>query len=84
MPPTEVRQWRALIAYRQHLVQRRTKIRNRIRELLLREGQLLPRHRSAWTQAGMAALDAMSKPLDEVAMAELWRGELALEIGCSA
>ena len=80
VPQTEVRQWRALIAYRQHLVQRRTKIRNRVRELLLREGQLLPRHRSAWTQAGMAALAAMSKPLEEVAMNELWRGELALEL----
>ena len=80
VPQTEVRQWRALIAYRQHLVQRRTKIRNRMRELLLREGQLLPRHRSAWTQAGMAALEAMSKGLDEVAMNELWRGELALEL----
>lgn len=80
VPQTEVRQWRALIGYRQHLVQRRTKIRNRVRELLLREGQLLPRHRSAWTQAGMAALAAMSKPLEEVAMNELWRGELALEL----
>jgi transposase len=80
VPQTEVRQWRALIAYRQHLVQRRTKIRNRIRELLVREGQLLPRHRSAWTQAGIAALEAMSKPLTEVALHELWRGELALEL----
>lgn len=80
VPQTEVRQWRALIAYRQHLVQRRTKIRNRMRELLVREGQLLPRHRSAWTQAGLAALAAMSKPLEEVAMNELWGGELALEL----
>ena len=61
-------------------MQRRTKIRNRIRELLVREGQLLPRHRSAWTQAGIAALEAMSKPLTEVALHELWRGELALEL----
>jgi len=47
VPQTEVRQWRALIGYRAKLVQRRTKIKNHIRELLLREGQLLPRHRSA-------------------------------------
>jgi hypothetical protein len=39
------------------LVQRRTKIKNHVRELLLREGQLLPRHRSALTQAGLAALE---------------------------
>jgi transposase len=43
LPGSEMRQWRALIAYRHHLVQRRTKIKNHIRDLLLREGQLLPR-----------------------------------------
>src|SRR5207249_11283375 len=76
----EMRQWRALIAYRQHRVQRRTKIKNHIRELLLREGQLLPRQRSAWTQDGLAALEAMVKPLREVSMDELWRGELEVEL----
>jgi transposase len=80
VPQSEMRQWRALIAYRQHLVQRRTKIKNHIRDLLLREGQLLPRHRSAWTQVGVAALEAMVKPLREVSMAELWRGELEVEL----
>src|SRR6201989_1880252 len=43
IPRLEVRQWRALIAYRVQLVGRRTKIKNHIRDLLLREGQLLPR-----------------------------------------
>jgi transposase len=80
VPRSEMRQWRALIAYRHHLVQRRTKIKNHIRELLLREGQLLPRHRSAWTQDGLAALEAMVKPLREVSMDELWRGELEVEL----
>jgi len=80
VPQSEIRQWRALIAYRQHLVQRRTKIKNHIRDLLLREGQLLPRYRSAWTQEGIANLEAMSQPLSEVSMAELWRGELAVEL----
>jgi len=80
VPQSEMRQWRALIAYRHHLVQRRTKIKNHIRELLLREGQLLPRQRSAWTQDGLAALEAMGKPLGEVALDELWRGELEVEL----
>jgi transposase len=80
VPQSEMRQWRALIAYRQHLVQRRTKIKNHIRDLLLREGQLLPRHRSAWTQVGLAALETMVKPLQEVSMDELWRGELEIEL----
>ena len=41
IPANEVRQWRALITYRQQLVRRRTKIKNHIRDLLLREGQIL-------------------------------------------
>ena len=80
VPQIEVRQWRALIAYRHHLVRRRTKIKNHIRDLLLREGQLLPRGRSAWTQVGMAALEAMVKPFLEVSLDELWRGELGVEL----
>jgi transposase len=80
VPQGEVRQWRALIAYRHHLVRRRTKIKNHIRDLLLREGQLLPRGRSAWTQVGMAALETMVKPLAEMQINELWRGELGVEL----
>ena len=80
VPSSEMRQWRALITYRQHLVQRRTKIKNHIRDLLLREGQLLPRYRSAWTQEGIAKLAAMSKPFGEVTLNELWRGELSVEL----
>jgi transposase len=80
VPQIEVRQWRALIAYRHHLVRRRTKIKNHIRDLLLREGQLLPRGRSAWTQVGMAALEGMVKPLAEMQINELWRGELGVEL----
>ena len=80
VPELTVRQWRALIAYRAKLVQRRTKIKNHIRDLLLREGQLLPRGRSAWTEAGMAALAEMTKSLAEVGGDELWRGELGVEL----
>jgi transposase len=80
VPQSEIRQWRALITYRQHVVQRRTKIKNHIRDLLLREGQLLPRYRSAWTQEGTAKLAAMSKPFSEVSLDELWRGELGVEL----
>jgi transposase len=80
VPESEMRQWRALIAYRQHLVQRRTKIKNHLRELLLREGQLLPRHRSAWTQEGIANLETLARAFSEVSMDELWRGELGVEL----
>ncbi len=80
VPQLEVRQWRALIAYRQQLVQRRTRIRNHIRDLLQREGMILPRGRTAWTQVGMGNLQALVRPLTEVAVTELWRGELGVEL----
>jgi transposase len=80
VPEQGVRQWRALINYRQQLLRRRNKIKNHIRDLLLREAILLPRGRSAWTLKGLLALAELSRPLDQVAMEELWRGELGLEL----
>ena len=80
VPAREVRQWRALITYRQQLVGRRTKIKNHIRDLLLREGQTLGRGSSCWSQVGLAQLAAQARPLCECGLAELWRGELQLEL----
>jgi transposase len=81
IPHLEVRQWRALIAFRQQLVSRRSRIKNHIRDLLVSEGQLLPRGRTCWTQVGVARLEALAQPLSEVSMSELWRGQLAIELG---
>jgi len=80
IPTIEVRQWRALIAFRQQLVRRRGRIKNHIRDLLVSEGQLLPRGGSCWTQLGVARLEALARPLSEVSMSELWRGQLAIEL----
>lgn len=80
IPQVEVRQWRALIGYRQQLVWRRVKVKNHIRDLIMREGLLLPRGRSCWTKMGMAELEAMAQPMSELGLSELWRGELALEL----
>ena len=80
VPEKEIRQWRALINYRQQLVGRRTKIKNHIRDLLQREGELLERGQKAWTEEGIAALEALAQPLAELSLAELWRGELRLEL----
>jgi len=80
VPQVEIRQWRALIAYRQQLVRRRTKIKNHIRDLLQREGVILARGRKAWTQLGMTALQELVKPLSESSLNELWRGELGVEL----
>jgi transposase len=80
IPRLAVRQWRALIAFRQQLVKRRSNIKNRIRDLLLSEGQLLPRGGKCWTQLGLAHLAALARPLSEVGMHELWRGQLDIEL----
>lgn len=80
VPESETRQWRALIGYRQQLVWRRTKIKNHIRDLLLREGKLLPRGQKCWTRVGMMALTEMAQSFSQLAGGELWRGELGLEL----
>ena len=80
IPRLEVRQWRALIAFRQQLVSRRGKMKNHIRDLLLTEGQLLPRGAKCWTQLGVEYLEALAKPLAEVGRPELWRGQLHSEL----
>lgn len=80
VPNIEVRQWRALIAFRQQLVRRRGKVKNHIRDLLLAEGQLLPRGAKCWTQLGRAHLEGLAKDFSESGMNELWRGQLAIEL----
>lgn len=80
IPLIEVRQWRALIAFRQQLVRRRGRIKNHIRDLLVREGQILPSGAKCWTQLGVKRLEAMARPLADLGMSELWRGELAIEL----
>lgn len=80
LPSREVRQWRALITYRRQLVRRRTQIKNHIRDLLLREGQILARGSKCWNQLGTQLLTSLARPWNEVGMAELWRGELYEEL----
>ena len=80
IPRIEIRQWRALIAFRQQLVRRRGRMKNHIRDLLVSEGQILPRGASCWTQLGVARLEGMARPLIEVGLQELWRGQLHIEL----
>jgi len=80
IPQLSIRQWRALIAFRQQLVRRRTRIKNHIRDLLVSEGQLLPRGAKCWTQSGWAQLEALAQPLADARATELWRGQLATEL----
>ena len=80
VPIIEVRQWRALIAFRAQLVSRRRRVKAHLRELLVREGQLLPRGAKCWSTRGVAQLQELAKPLAAVEMNELWRGTLEIEL----
>ena len=76
----KVRQWRSLIAYRHTLVGRRTAIKNSIRAILDRQGLGHAGGKSGWTQAAVASLRLMARPLATVADEELWRGQLQVEL----
>lgn len=80
VPKQKVRQWRSLINYRQQLVKRRTRIKNHVRALLLRENLSWTRGKSGWTHEAIAKLEQLALPIDEVDRGELWRGELGLEL----
>ena len=80
IPKLEVRQWRALIAFRQQLVRRRGKVKNHIRDLLVSEGQILPRGAKCWTRLGVAHLEGLAKSFSALGMHELWRGQLEIEL----
>src|SRR5436190_14469142 len=80
LPPTEVRQWRSLIAARQTWVGRRVAVQNRIRALFVAQGLPAPRGARAWTEFGLAGIAIQAKSLGECGPAELWRGLLELAL----
>jgi transposase len=80
LPPTTVRQWRSLIAWRQTLVGRRVAVQNRIRALFVAQGLPAPRGAKAWTQTGLAGIALHAKPLGACGADELWRGLLELAL----
>src|SRR6266542_3567636 len=80
LPPTEVRQWRSLIACRQTWVGRRIAVQNRIRALFVAQGLPAPRGARAWTTTGLAGIATHAKALAECGPDELWRGLLELSL----
>jgi transposase len=80
VPEIGVRQWRALINYRQQLVKRRTRIKNHLRALLLRENRSWLRGKGGWTVAAVEKLAELALPLSEAGPEELWRGLLNVEL----
>jgi transposase len=80
MPTPRVRQWRSLIAHRHQLVSRRTAIRNTIRSVLDAQGYRSAVGAKSWTEAGLSQLRALARPIDQCGAAELWRGQLHVEL----
>ena len=80
MPKPQVRQWRMLIKYRHRLIDRRTGIKNTIRSILDSQALTMPTRTAGWTQASIAELKKLSRPLSRCGVEELWKGELHLEL----
>ncbi|MBM0745608.1 IS110 family transposase (plasmid) [Phormidium sp. CLA17] len=80
VPVAERRQYRQLVKYRKTLVNRVTRIQNRIRALFDQQGISIPGGHRAWTVTGIETLSQYRKPLAECELDELWQGELDLEL----
>jgi len=80
LPTAAVRQWRSLLATRQHLLGRRVATQNRIRALFVAQGLPAPRGAKAWSTSGLAGLAAHAKPLADCDPEQLWRGLLDLAL----
>jgi transposase len=81
VPPRAVRQWKSLIGLRKRLVSERVRCQNRVRGLLVCQGLAAPVGARAWTEAGLAGIGRLARPLPECGPDELWRGELHLLLG---
>ncbi|MBD3885480.1 IS110 family transposase [Phormidium tenue FACHB-886] len=80
VPVAEHRQYRLWVKYRKTLVNRITRIQNIIRALFDQQGVSIPGGHRAWTATGIETLSSYRKPLNECGAAELWQGELDLEL----
>jgi len=76
----ETRQWKSLILYRQKLIERRTRIKNRIHAILVGEGRAMRAGRDTWTDESLSALRALARPIEECSKHELWLGQLWMEL----
>jgi transposase len=80
LPDRPVRQWKSLILYRQKLIERRTRIKNKIHAILLSEGKAISGGKKCWSQESLAGLCRLARPLGDCPIEELWRGQLHMEL----
>jgi len=80
IPSRKTRQRRSLIGYRQSAIARRTRIKNRIRSILHRQGLTMKVGHRGWTMESPASLEQMARPWDATDADELWRAALHEEL----
>lgn len=80
-PSPEGREYRALVNFRQRLIERTTAIRNHIRAMFQARGLNLQSGQKAWADEAIAHYKTTyAKPLADCDLTELWRGELLSEL----
>lgn len=80
LPDRPTRQWKSLILYRQKLIERRTRIKNRIHAILVSEGRAISGGPKAWRDASLAGLCRLAKPIADCTIDQLWQGQLHMEL----
>ena len=81
MPDADVRGYRGLVGFRQHLIERRTAMCNHIRALFQAQSLELPPGHEAWTNAAITNwMKTFARPLARCGPCDLWRGELHVEL----
>lgn len=80
LPDRPTRQWKSLILYRQKLIERRTRIKNRIHAILVSEGKAMRGGRDAWSGRSREQLGRLARPIQECGKEDLWRGQLQMEL----
>lgn len=79
LPTEDVREWRSLIQFRQKLVARRTRIKNHIRSILDRQGEVMFPGKGGWTKTAVKLLHALAEPTADGTRA-MWQFELSVEL----
>ena len=80
IPKPKVRQKRALINYRQSIVERITSIKNSIRAILDRQGIEMAPGKKGWSKKSISDLRDLARPMNKVSLTDIWRGMLWTEL----
>jgi transposase len=81
MTTPEVRQQRALVNFRQRLINHRTATRNHIRAVFQAQGLSMPAGHKAWTaEACEEWKKTYAQPITECESLQLWRGTLQVDL----